>query len=784
MVARPARRLAQGRDRHQRPRRHRTATAACSASRSTPTSRPTATSTCSTRTTTDRVAPERREDRAADADQGRAGRHAWRPRPRDGPPRHDRRRAVSRRRPTRRRLHAVDQQLAHDRHRARGPRRDAVGRQRATARATPRRTRRRCAPTTSSRCPARSSTSTATAAASRATRSAPASRTSTSSARSSTRRASATRSASSCGRAPGPIVGDVGWDATEEVNLIAAGEQLRLALLRGPRRRRPATRTSPSARRTTTTDPPARHAAGLRLQPRTASGGGAVVVGPAVHRHALPAAYRGAWFFGDYVQGWLRIYDVVGRADRRTCGRSRPTGFDGVDLELTPEGDLAYLRFTRRELPDSGRLERIVYGNAPPPAVAHATPASGRAPLDGRRSAPTSRSTPTATPSPTRGTSRATARRTPAAAPRRTSTTTAGVYTATLTVRDARGLAERGPRWQVRVDVTPPVATIEAPGRRRAVPPRHPGCAARARPPTPRTATLDRRAARSGASCCTTAATSTSSGPSVHGAEQTLHARRRPRRRLLLRDPADRDRRRRATRTRETVEIRPETIPLTLASSPPGVPLSYSGREYARAHGADRPRSATARRSRRRRRSRATARSTASRAGPTAARACTTSSCPAADRTLTATLRRRRRPRRRRRRGAPAAGPGSAATAPRAAAAPRPSRPPRADPERAGDRARHRAARARSRCARPARTGAAATGTRARAGSASATARCSSSVWMRAKVTAAGPSAWRWRLRLHGALRRGRYVVASRVTDQARSRAARRSADPAQHSLS
>jgi hypothetical protein len=42
---------------------------------------------------------------------------------------------------------------------------------------------------------------------------------------------------------------------------------------------------------------------------------------------------------------------------------------------------------------------------------------------------------------------------------------------------------------------------------------------------------------------------------------------------------------------------------------------------------------------------------------------------------------------------------------------------------------------------------------------------CSRRVWMRASVTA-GASGWRWRLRLHGPLLRGRYVVSSRVTDK------------------
>ena len=49
-------------------------------------------------------------------------------------------------------------------------------------------------------------------------------------------------------------------------------------------------------------------------------------------------------------------------------------------------------------------------------------------------------------------------------------------------------------------------------------------------------------------------------------------------------------------------------------------------------------------------------------------------------------------------------------------------------------------------------------------------ARCSRHVWMRAKVTRAGASQWRFRVLLRGPLRRGRYVVASRVTN-ARGRA-------------
>ena len=153
-------------------------------------------------------------------------------------------------------------------------------------------------------------------------------------------------------------------------------------------------------------------------------------------------------------------------------------------------------------------------------------------------------------------------------------------------------------------------------------------------------------------------------------------------------------------------------------------------------------------------------------AGPTAGRASTRSSCPATATTLTATY---AAPPAggggRRARGGPRYGdsaPGCGSIAPAAARACSAGASPTSPPRRACG----------SRCARTRPRASAATGTRAvAAGSASACTRCSTHVWMRAPVTAAGASAWRWRLRLGGELKRGRYVVAARVTEQARPRA-------------
>ena len=71
---------------------------------------------------------------------------------------------------------------------------------------------------------------------------------------------------------------------------------------------------------------------------------------------ALPVRYRGAYFFADYVRGWIRYVNVDG--DGRIVGR--PVDFvvtqgGPVDIEIAPDGSLLYLSIIK------GAMHRIRY---------------------------------------------------------------------------------------------------------------------------------------------------------------------------------------------------------------------------------------------------------------------------------------------------------------------------------------------------------------------------------------------------------------------------------------
>ena len=214
----------------------------------------------------------------------------------------------------------------------------------------------------------------------------------------------------------------------------------------------------------------------------------------------------------------------------------------------------------------------------------------------------------------------------------------------------------------------------------------------------------------------------------------------------------------------KTVTIRPETVPFTLASSPAGVPLSYSGTQHVApvtltsAIGYHTTISAPAQ---------------ITRGGRTwtfagwsdgGARAHDIT-IPATASTVTAMFK-----------PPPTNGGGGPATLPPPLVAPPATSPrPRLRLDRIARRARTlrgrvtgvatgpvvrialRTARSHARCRHWHQR-------RGRLGRRSK--RCSRRLWMRAAVTPAGSSAWRWRVRLHGRLPRGRYSVASRVTDK------------------
>ena len=328
----------------------------------------------------------------------------------------------------------------------------------------------------------------------------------------------------------GPVLGDVGWESYEELDLLSPGGSYGWPCYEG------ATHTPdyselPKCKALYAENPPSQSPP-VHTYPHS-NGGGAVVAGPQYTATRYPAQYRNLWFFGDYVRGWLRTFNIVGGQVTNVTDFA-PTGFGGVDLELTPEGDLAYLLFTEGS-GQTGRLERIVYGNRPPPAVAHATPAAGASPLHVDFSADESLDpdgdTVTYAWDFGDGSADATGRTASHTYPN------SGVYTARLTVRDARGLSSED-TVQVLVDRTPPVAAIEAPADgslfRNGVPVQLHGSATDLEDGDLGDGALSWHIVLHHGS-------HTHSQGDLHGADAELHPARGPRRRLLLRDRAHGD---------------------------------------------------------------------------------------------------------------------------------------------------------------------------------------------------------------------------------------------------
>ncbi len=94
---------------------------------------------------------------------------------------------------------------------------------------------------------------------------------------------------------------------------------------------------------------------------------------------SYPAVYQGAFFYGDFSQGWIRTLKVDG-ADALVPGSMADFAEDTdgpVNIEMGPDGLLYYVAISANEV----RRIRYTAGNTPPVAVASGTPTSGLAPL-------------------------------------------------------------------------------------------------------------------------------------------------------------------------------------------------------------------------------------------------------------------------------------------------------------------------------------------------------------------------------------------------------------------
>ena len=154
-------------------------------------------------------------------------------------------------------------------------------------------------------------------------------------------------------RSGAPYLGDVGWNETEEINVLTPGFNGGWPCFEGT------ARTTFSAQAVCQS----LYAAGSAQVPLWsyphAGAGAAVVAGMFYTGTSYPAAYRDSFFFGDYTRGqvWTMATDAGGRITRLP----EANGFAGdaggpVAFHPGPNGDVTYADII------SGNVRRIVYG--------------------------------------------------------------------------------------------------------------------------------------------------------------------------------------------------------------------------------------------------------------------------------------------------------------------------------------------------------------------------------------------------------------------------------------
>lgn len=179
--------------------------------------------------------------------------------------------------------------------------------------------------------------------------------------------------------------------------------------------------------------------------------GASITGGPFYDAAQFPSAYRGSYFFGDYVQGFISRLTPTNQVEPFLTDIHTP-----VAIQVGPDGSLYYLSIF------PGEVHRVTYGtpgNSFPTAGANASPSSGQPPLAVSFSGSAS-SDPDGDPltySWNFGDG------SPAASGVSVNHTyqTAGSFEATLTVNDGRGGSDTD---TLTITVgTPPVGTIDTP---------------------------------------------------------------------------------------------------------------------------------------------------------------------------------------------------------------------------------------------------------------------------------------------------------------------------------
>lgn len=173
-----------------------------------------------------------------------------------------------------------------------------------------------------------------------------------------------------------PILGDVGWNTYEEIDLVRPGASYGWPCWEG---NAPTSgyRDLAACAGTTTTQP-------LYFYGRPSGNGSAAVGGVTYTGSLYPAAYQGAYFFGDYTSG--RLFTMQLAPDGSVTRGPEPTGFGQglgapVSIQAGPNGDIVYADIS------DGTIKRLSYttGDRAPVAVATSTtdPATRTVTFDG-----------------------------------------------------------------------------------------------------------------------------------------------------------------------------------------------------------------------------------------------------------------------------------------------------------------------------------------------------------------------------------------------------------------
>ncbi len=172
-----------------------------------------------------------------------------------------------------------------------------------------------------------------------------------------------------------PIVSDVGWDTQEEIDLVKSGRNYGWPCFEG-KARTPFYRETQrchklyaSRKKEKVTRPIYAY-----RNPNTGAGA-AVIIGPQYPGGPYPDGFDGSFFFGDYARGFIKL---LSRSEKGPRVRSIANGVTPVHMSIGPSKNLVFVDYLR------GTIRELIYApaNKAPRPVISANPSSGLAPLD------------------------------------------------------------------------------------------------------------------------------------------------------------------------------------------------------------------------------------------------------------------------------------------------------------------------------------------------------------------------------------------------------------------